>query len=206
VDLNDPFLLKYKTFSDSPVLGKSAPSLNSLKFLGEAKAPARDAPLALVFWSVYYTGGYKFLPLYSDLSKTFKGKINVLGVSIDPDISAPKKWIEDPDKKFSKGEFPTSIPLAYDEGKKVYESFKDLVQNTLNIPHLFLIDNKGVIVWHQDHSQIGGTCYDWMDMIERQIKALLAGKTLESFGPAPVEEEEAEAEAVSGSFDPNDLF
>jgi len=43
-------------------------------------------------------------------------------------------------------------------------------------------------------------------MIERQLTALLAGKKLESYGKAPVEEEEANEEAVAVTFDANDLF
>lgn len=184
---------KHKSFDNDFCLGQKVCSADSLNYLSDAKY-GKYAPGKLnvvVFWAQFHKPGYKFLPFYSVLAAKYKDQIQFVGVSVDPDDSYPKKFLADPAKKYSTV-FTTEFAVAHDEGKKLKESYGEALRDTLSLPHAFVVNAAGEIVWHQDHSELGNTVPNYMHLMEEQLDNLLAGKALVSVGDKEEEEEEDE--------------
>lgn len=183
---------KYVTFSDDNCLGKKAPSLASCTMV-QGSMPVAGKPIALLFWAQYHKPGFPRLAMYSKLHETFGEHIQFLAMSMDPDAGSAKKYIEDPAGKYSK-EHPLTFPCAHDGGRKIQDAFGPLLLGPVNIPHLFIIDASGTIIWRQDHSQVGATAPTWEEQVTRQLQNVVDGTPLESNGPNQYPEEDDEEE------------
>lgn len=181
----------YVTFSDDNCLGKKAPATGSLDFLQGSLSGGK--PVCLLFWAQYHKPGYTKLPLYSELFAKYGSQVDFVAVSIDPDNSYAKKYIEDPAGKYNQV-FPLTFPCAHDAGKKLQDAFGPLLMGPVNVPHMFLINTAGNIVWHQDHSQVGATAPTFIEQIDFNINALINGTKLQSNGPNQYPEEDDEEE------------
>jgi peroxiredoxin len=184
---------KYVTFSDDHCLGKKAPSLAGIEYV-QGEAVKTGKPIALVFFAQYHKPGFPRLAMYSQLAEKFGKDIQFVALSIDPDVKSPKKYLDDPAGKYSKV-YPLTFTVAHDTGRKVQDAYGPLLLGPVNIPHMFLIDANGTIVWHQDHSQVGATAASWEEQITRQFTSLIAGTPLESNGPNQYPEESDEEES-----------
>jgi thiol-disulfide isomerase/thioredoxin len=184
---------RYVTFDEDNCVGKKAPSLKSLEFVTEETVTG-DKPYVLLFWAQYHKPGFTKFPLYSELAKKFAGKVDFVAVSMDPSPSAAKKYLDDPAKKYN-SVYPLSFPVAHDTGKKLQDAYGPLLMGPVNIPHAFLVDKSGTIVWRQDHSQVGATAPTHIEQVERQIENLVNGTPFESNGPHPYPESEEEDES-----------
>lgn len=178
---------KYVTAGNDNVLGKKMPSLDSVFEIVPGIATEGDVTIVL-FWAQFSKSGYKFLPLYSDLQDEFLGKVKIVGVSVDPKADAPRKFMDDPGKKYSTA-FRTNFRIVHDVSATLKEAMGPLTWGVLGTPHMFLVDKTGTIVWHQNHSQIGATAPTFMDQIGRQIEAVLDGRPLETNGDRAVEDD-----------------
>merc|ERR1712110_323400 len=114
---------------------------------------------------------------------------NFVAVSMDPDTSYPKKFLEDPAKKYSTV-FPLTFAVAHDDGKKIKDECEILIRGTMTPPHAFLLNKEGNVVWHQDHSELGATVPTYMALMEKQLDLLLKTGGVATVGERPVEEEE----------------
>lgn len=153
------------------------------------------------------------MPLYSALSEKYKNKpIEVVGVCVDRDKNSPAGFI----KKYTngpKGNFTTSFAICEEwapanrvyplKGRDVEKGFMDNMtdlhpgmKEMPSIPHAFIVNSHGTIVWHQDHSERGSTAPDYMDLIESQVELLLSGKPLMSVGSKIVEESGSESSSA----------
>lgn len=197
---------EFKTFDNDRCLGKKCPSLDTLEVLG--KGDLSGDVVVLVLWGQYHKPGYKFLPFYSQLQAKYGKAVKVVGVSIDPTKDYPIKFIEDPGKKYSTV-FPCNYTQVWDENLVVKKALMEVANMvTLSPPHAFVLDKQRNIVWHQDHSELGATSPNHMNLFEEQVDLLLAGKPLKSVGDRPVieyeddEEDEEECEvAIDGDDD-----
>jgi large subunit ribosomal protein L4e len=181
---------RYVTFDGDNAVGKKAPSLSSLDFVTDETIDGKK-PYVLLFWAQYHKPGFNKLPLYSELAKKFAGKVDFVAVSMDPSSASAKKFLDDPAKKYS-SKFPLTFPVAHDVDKKLQDAYGPILLGPVNIPHAFLVDASGTIVWRQDHSQVGATAPTHIEQVERQIENLLSGTPLESNGPHPYPEESSE--------------
>lgn len=188
---------KHVTFDNDYCLGKKVCGADSLSYLSDAKYGKYAAGKlnVVIFWAKYHKPGYKFFPFYSVLQAKYGDKVQFVGVSVDPDASGPKKFLADPDGKYGKV-FPMEFSVAFDEGGKLKESYGEALNDTLCLPHAFVVNGKGEIIWHQDHSELGNTVPNFMHLMEQQLDLLLAGKPLLSVGDK--EEEESEEEEDGG--------
>lgn len=190
----------YRSYDNDSVHGFACPSLEKLALVNaEAGHPAMKAgqPVLLVFWAQFSKAGYKFMPLYSKLNRRYGDKCPVIGVSVDPEIGSPKKWVEDPGKKYST-KFETLFTIAWDEKQALKEAFSAGLRDTVSLPHAFLIDKDGKCVWHQDHSQIGATAPTFMNLMETQVKSLLDTGKVTSVGAKEVDSDEDSDEGDEG--------
>lgn len=196
---------EYKTFDDDKCIGKQIPSLETCDVL-QGSLGGGDVRVYVV-WGQYHKPGYKFLPMYTRLQAKYGKKVNVVGVSVDPDKGYPTKFIEDPGKKYSTV-FPCKFTQVWDNGAVVKKALLEVLESqTLSPPHAFVMDKNNKVVWHQDHSELGATAPCYMELMEQQIDAALAGKALTKAGNRPervYDEPEVEEEcevAIDGDDD-----
>lgn len=185
----------YRSYDNDACMGKKAPALDGLEYITDAEtyptAQAGDVTV-LVFWSQFSKSGYKFMPLYSDIQAEFKS-VKVVGVSTDAAIKSPKKFLDDPAGKYSTV-FPTKFAIAWDQGKALHAKFSGLLQQSFLVIHTFVVDANGVIVWHQDHSQIGATAPTFMTAMRTAIAATVAGEAVPSVGTKVIEDSDDSSE------------
>lgn len=182
---------QFRSYDNDICLGKKGPSTDSLVFISDKKygKAAKGKINVFFFWGQYHKPGYKFIPFYSVLQAKYKGKVQFTGVSMDPTVDYPQKFLDDPNKKYS-AVFRTEFAMAHDNGMKLKSHFAEMLPGTLSPPHSFVVDAKGTIVWHQDHSELGATAPTYMNIMEKQLDALVAGKALEKVGDRVYEEDE----------------
>lgn len=197
---------EYKTFDTDFILGKPAPSLFNLEFLDTPNAKPEAGKVTVLFmWGQYHKPGYKYFPLYSQLAKKYGDKVSIVGVSIDPDQSYPQKFLDDPAGKYSKVFTAEGIAMAWDNGTLKKEMMEKGNKKSFSPPQTFVINSKGVIVWYQDHSELGATAPCYMGLMEEQIDACVTGAELKKVGDRPiVEYDDEEGEEMNIEMDDDD--
>ena len=152
---------EFKTYDNDAILGKPFPDVSALKAINPEAFGAPKPGQVCVFyvWAQYHKPGYQKFPLYSKLAEKYGDAVCFVALSIDPNTEGPTKFWNDPAKKYHKkasGEFNANFAHAWDDGrvkKGLMESGRVI---TLSPPHAYVVDAKGIIRWHQDHSeQIG---------------------------------------------------
>lgn len=203
----------FKTYDNDECMGKEAPvaALRKLKYV-QGEPPKKGNNLVVLLWRKSYKSGYKFMPLYSALAEEFKNKpVDVIGVCVDRDKNAPAGFL----KKYHngpKGNFTTTFPICEEwapankvyplKGRDVEKGFLDNMMDIhpgskeiSSIPHVFIVNSNGTIVWHQDHSERGARAPDHMDEVKEQLTRLLTGKPLMSVGNKIVVASDSESAA-----------
>lgn len=200
---------RFKTYDNDECLGgKKAPDCSSLVYLTDASRGkfTKGKPAVFLFWAQYHKPGYKFLPFYSALAAKFKG-VHFVAVSTDPTADYPQKFLDDPNKKYAKGPlFTTTIAVAHDNNGILKKAYGEILNDTLSLPHAFVVDAKGVLVWKQDHSELGATVPNYMHDMEAQLDLLIEGKPLNRVGDRVfAEQEEEEEEGDEMEMDTGDM-
>lgn len=207
----------FKTYDNDTIMGKQAPveHIRNAPYI-QGTAPAEGSNLLVLLWRKSYKSGYKFMPLYTALHEKFKDQnLEIIGVCVDRDKDAAagflKKYHDGP-----KGNFTTNFAVCeeWSPANKLYplkarpiekgflDHMMDLhpgMKEMPSIPHSFLINSNGTIVWHQDHSERGQAASDHMDEVEEQCKRLLSGSMLMSLGTKIVESSDDSSESDSDS-------
>eukprot|EP00463_Aulacantha_scolymantha_P002602 TRINITY_DN3345_c0_g1_i1.p1 TRINITY_DN3345_c0_g1~~TRINITY_DN3345_c0_g1_i1.p1 ORF type:complete len:216 (-),score=45.04 TRINITY_DN3345_c0_g1_i1:119-766(-) len=194
-------------------MGKEAPieAITKLQYI-QGKAPKKGHSVVVLLWRKSYKNGYKFMPFYSALSEEFKDKaVDFVGVCLDRDKNAAEGFL----KKYTngpKGNFTTSFAICEEwappnkvyplRGRDVEKGFLDNMSDLHpgmkeipSIPHAFIVNSFGTIVWHQDHSERGAVAPDHMDEIKDQLSRLLGGKALKSVGTKIVESSDDDSDS-----------
>jgi len=170
-------------YDDDAALGAKAPSLASLTFVrGEPVDVGKSHNVVVYFWGKYDTLGYNSLSHFTALQKKFKA-LRVVGVSIDPKIEDVRAFLEDP--KYAEHASKIDFAVAWDAGKKIYNAYREVAGQVINLPHAFLVDKTGHIVWREVHRPLDSKC-QFMNQVARFIEE----KPLQKNGPKPVEEDE----------------
>lgn len=185
---------KFKTFDNDSCMGMTAPDLSTLDYVDTPYPKAtKGKPYIMLIWAQYHKPGYKFIALYSKLAAKYRGSLDIVGAAIDPSKKdGPQKFIEDPAKKYSKGSFPMDFACAHDVGQSQKKAFADGLRATLSAPHAFLVDGKGKVVWHQDHSELGATVPTYMRLMEEQVQSFLTTGKCKKVGDKAIVESESE--------------
>jgi hypothetical protein len=187
--------IKFKTHDNDSCMGMTAPSLSSIEYIDTPYAkPSDDKPYIVFLWAQYHKPGYKFIPFYSQLNARYGDRLGMVGVSMDPDTSYAKKFLEDPNKKYSTV-FPLEFAVGHDTGSKLKEAYMAGLRAAMSPPHAFLVAN-GKVVWHQDHSELGATVPTYMNLMEQQIESFLASGEIKKVGEKEIEED---SDSDSGS-------
>jgi large subunit ribosomal protein L4e len=199
---------EYKTYDNDEGLNAKCPSLDTLQFINddEYAKPQPGQVTVLLLWGKYHKPGYNFMPLYSQLQAKYGDQVCVMGVSEDPEISYPKKFLNDPDGKYAKGPFTTEFLQAWDANKIVMGQLKSLFDlMSVPIPMAVVVDGTGTIRWYQNHSELGAEAPSYMDIMEDQVDAILSGQPLKKVGQRPGTNVEV-VEESAGDVDLDDLF
>lgn len=179
---------EYKCYDDDAIMGKNAPSLQSLDYVQGAATKYSEKPTVVLFWAKFLKWQvYPAMKACEALHQS--GIVNVVGVATDPKRSAIERHIE-------KNACPTTYALCFDEsngspGGQVKNIFKKNNDGELKIPHVFLVDTKGKVVWHQAFT--AGNPYEKSNF-DDQVKLFCKTGTLKMNGPAPTSEESSEEE------------
>jgi len=182
----------YTTYDDHPALGKKAPSIDSAKFVkGEKITFESGKQYVLLFWARFDKGTSPFtLDHLNKLQKQHSNFVFV-GIATDPKEDDVKAAIE-------KGEVKSDFALAWDDGKKVANAFKEALGiAALGIPWGFIIDANGNIAWHEQFSQFTHPIHK--SDFPVQLENVAAGKPLKKNGAKPVAQVEEEVE--EGNFE-----
>jgi len=180
----------YKTYDDDECLGKKAPTLETLKFVKGDKTDVTSGKTnVILFWANYDKGGTPgATTAFSELHTKFPDVV-FIGVSADPEEAAIERFLKKPDVTHS-------YPAAFDEGKKVNKLYTSvLASSAMSIPHAFIVNGEGNIVWHEQFSQFNTVA---KSQFEQQLNHVVKGEPLEKNGPRPkdAEEEEEAGDAV----------
>jgi nascent polypeptide-associated complex subunit beta len=190
---------QYITYDDDVTFGQEFPSLDSLEYVTgpELPRPKAGSPFLVVTWAQFHKPGFPYLKMYSELSTKFGSKLPFLAVSLDPEIASPQKYLKDPAGKYNKV-FPLTFSVAWDNGLKLKAALAKILRKPMSLPHTFLVDGSGKIVWRQDHSMIGSMAVPHMDIVESQAARLATGVPLQSTGNAPAGDDEPDVEEAAG--------
>lgn len=205
----------FKTYDNDTIMGKEAPveAIRNGKYI-QGSAPKKGVNLVVLLWRKSYKNGYKFMPLYSALADEFKGKpVAVVGCCLDRDKNAASGFL----KKYHngpKGNFTTTFAVVEEwappnkvrplTGRPIEAGFLDHMMDLHpgmkeipSIPHMFLVNSSGTVVWHQDHSERGAVAPDHMEEIKEQVSRLISGKVLLSLGTKVVAGSESDESSSS---------
>jgi hypothetical protein len=110
---------------------------------------------------------------------------------------------DDPEGKYAL-EYKTNFCVAWDEKKQLMTRFGAVLTRSIMVCHSFLIDSRGIIVWHQNHSQIGSTVPTFINVMAAAVEAVMNGQPVPSVGSKevaePEESDEEEDMGGMGSF------
>ena len=173
-----------RTFADHQALGKPAPGLEGLDFVGRVPRPG-PGPVLVMFWAHFAEGEYCNMVQLDDLLGRVPG-LHGIGVSLDADRGAVERF------EALRGytlpaqgvqELRVAYALAFDEGRQ----FKRAVQQVTGLGSIapstvLLIDGGGDVVWFERfdarHTLQSG-------QLSEQARRLVAGEALISNGPNP---------------------
>jgi hypothetical protein len=173
---------EYITYSDDASLGQDCPDMSSLEYVQGDPITIGDGRVKIVFcWG-------KYLKWHCWPTMIGMCEINEKYPSVDVVGIAADKKKKDVDRFLEKGECRADCPLAFDMNWVLKDAFRKTMQvGALAVPHAFLINGEGKIVWRQAYS--AGYPFATMGFFE-QLEHLLAGEPLKSHGPNPEPEED----------------
>lgn len=129
-------------------LGGDAPALTGLEWIKGEPVTIKQGHVYLVeFWKVDDPYCTMNIPYLTKVQAAYKDKITIVGIAIgDLPIEKVKEFVDE------QGE-AMEYAVAYDaagQAKKVYTE----AYNQKGLPHVFIIDQKGDIVWVGDPMQM----------------------------------------------------
>ena len=125
-------------------IGEKAPSLEKITWLKGQAVTTGSTVTVVEFWATTCGPCIKGIPHLTELQKKYDTKVNIVGISNEDEEKA-KPFVAKMDAK-----------MAYHVGiadKKSYSAYMEGIQG---IPHAFLIDKIGTVVWHGHPMSIDG--------------------------------------------------
>lgn len=180
---------EYCTYADDAALGQQCPDLSSLDYVQGDKLTVGDGRVKIVFfWGKYLK--WQCWPTMIGMCEINEAHpdVDIVGIAADKKKKDVERFIE-------KGECRADCALAFDMNWVLKDAFRKLMKvGALAVPHAFLIDGSGKIVWRQAYS--AGYPFATMGFYS-QLKNLLEGKALNQniANPAPEEDYEDVEEA-----------
>jgi len=173
------------TYDNDPILGKPAPSLESLKLVRGEQSDLSGV-VCLLIWAKFDKG---VSPICLDTFQAYHTKyphFRFVGVSVDPSI-------DDASRYFEKGA-PVSFPVFHDDGKRLKTVIEELLESpALPIPSAYIFRD-GRVIWAEQFSQFINSIDK--STFPKQLQALAAGQPLVSNGNRPEKEVIEEAESA----------
>lgn len=181
---------EYITYSDDASIGQDCPDLSSLKMVQGDALKAGDGRVKIVFfWGKYLK--WQCWPTMIGMCEIAEKhpEIDVVGIAADKKEKDVLRFME-------KGECRADCPLAFDMNWVLKDAFRNLMKvGALAVPHAFLINGEGKIVWRQAYS--AGYQFATMGFYE-QLLHVLAGEDISNpNGPNPEPEEDLGEEVES---------
>eukprot|EP01065_Artemidia_motanka_P052838 TRINITY_DN963_c0_g1_i3.p2 TRINITY_DN963_c0_g1~~TRINITY_DN963_c0_g1_i3.p2 ORF type:complete len:211 (+),score=103.06 TRINITY_DN963_c0_g1_i3:79-711(+) len=195
---------EYLTYDDDKCMGQVAPSTELADFISypdmeQYRKDLHPGKVNVVhFMCKFEKGAYNCNEEMSQIKEKYGDRVQVVGLSTDPDRGTVEKWLE----KSKKGQvtdlntgkpYRLEMDVAWDDGKKTFGMYRALCGGKLTTYHAFIVNLEGKIVWHQQFTQ---TSPPSKACFQQQLEAVLEGKPLLSNGNRPVIEADAEEEAA----------
>eukprot|EP01065_Artemidia_motanka_P052836 TRINITY_DN963_c0_g1_i1.p2 TRINITY_DN963_c0_g1~~TRINITY_DN963_c0_g1_i1.p2 ORF type:complete len:212 (+),score=96.28 TRINITY_DN963_c0_g1_i1:70-705(+) len=185
---------EYMTYDDDKCMGQTAPSTELGDFIRypdmeQYRMDLHPGKVNVVhFMCKFEKGAYSTNEEMTQMQEKYGDRIQVVGLSTDPDRGTVEKWLE----KTKKGQvtdlntgkpFRLDFDVAWDDGKKTFGMYRALCGGKLTTYHAFIVNLEGKIVWHQQFSQM---CPPSKALFQQQLENVLEGKPLISNGNKPV--------------------
>merc|ERR1711991_5531 len=182
--------IDYAVYDDEPCFGEKIPheSLEQLHYIvGNAPAIIPGRVNVLYMWAKWDKAGYGAHAAMADLKAQHGDSIHVTAVSADPKLDYAVGFLEK--EKYAPFSQPlrSHMTVAWDEGKTLVSTLKEMMEKpVLNLPHAFVINKFGKIVWREVFRPSHPN-----SLLKSQIANLLAGVPLIKVGMSPVELEDS---------------
>lgn len=165
------------TVTLAPGINKKAAPLDGLTWVkGEAVKIEPGKAYLIEFWATWCPPCKESIPHLTQLQQTYGDKITVIGISNEaPEIVKP--FVEGMGERMN-----YRVALDSQDKGKVTQAYSQAYNQT-GIPHAFIVDQKGLIVWY-GHPQEGMA----------QVLAQVAAGT---FDPVVFAQQKADAEALN---------
>jgi len=149
-------------------LGEKAPPLTIKEWIRGKPVDVTTADgknvYVVEFWATWCLPCHVSIPHLADLQKKFKGRnVTFIGVSTDDEqtVGNVKPFVKDMGEKMD-------YTVAIDKDRATSKAYMD-AHYVNGIPHAFIIDQQGRVVWHQNpHPSVPG--------FEETLEQVVAGK------------------------------
>ena len=154
-----------------------------------------DKHTLLVFWAKWDKANFHAYEKFADVAAKHADALNVICVSTDPEKSYAEGMLTK-EKYAEPGQHLKKMNVAWDANKTVASAYKEVMEElVINLPHAFLINKSGIVVWHEIFRANNADC-----KLMAQIDRLVAGEEMElSNGPTPVIEDDSDSDSDGGA-------
>lgn len=122
------------TVSDHPLVGAPAPALEVATPDGKGRvtlAQFGGKVVVVDFWATWCEPCRESFPSYQKLVEEFRGRVVVIGVSVDEDPSGIPAFVEQTGARF---------PIGWDEGQSAAQGYRPPT-----MPTSYVIDSSGIV-------------------------------------------------------------
>lgn len=158
-------------------IGEKAPSLEKITWVKGQAVTTGSAVTVVEFWATWCGPCIKGIPHLTELQKKYAAKVNIVGISQE-DEATVKPFVAKMGEK-----------MDYHVGIADKKSYSTYMEGINGIPHAFLVDKSGTVVWHGHPmtidvplSQVVAGTFDAaksaaITKAEGEIEKLLSGKS-----------------------------
>ena len=179
-------LFAFTTSTIAPLMaldvGDKAPSLEKISWVKGKAVNTGSVVTVVEFWATWCGPCVKGIPHLTELQKKYHAKVNIVGLS-NEDEATVKPFVTDMGAK-----------MDYHVGMADEASYSTYMEGIDGIPHAFLVDKSGIVVWQGHPMSIDGPLseviagtfdpakFALIDETEKKVQMLLDGQNPDIVG------------------------